>query len=178
MISEFANNIGIRVKIGHKNFAKDFRTYPITDHGRATHLELLGNVPFRDALGVERPDCIVACEPARPPFLAGDLICRRAAERARLDGQQECSWRLACGQHSRQALMEPIEQSFESFPQVADEMPPIEDLLGLWGAKGGPTRILCRAVTAHDEDAWMRLEPRSKRIADFPHIPLIIGAFS
>jgi hypothetical protein len=60
--------------------------------------------------------------------------------------------------------MEPIEPSFESFPQVADEMPPIEDLLGLWGAKGGPTRILCGAVTAQDEDAWMRLEPRSKGI--------------
>jgi hypothetical protein len=60
--------------------------------------------------------------------------------------------------------MEPIEQSFESFPQVADEMPPIEDLLGLWGAKGGSTRILCRAVTAQDEDAWMRLEPHGKGI--------------
>jgi hypothetical protein len=90
------------------------------DPGGATHLELLGKVPLRDALGVERPDLLVACEPARPPFLAGDLLRRRAAERARIDGQQECSWRLACGQHSRQALLEPIEPPFASFPQVAD----------------------------------------------------------
>lgn len=134
------------------------------DHSGATHLELLGHGPLRDALGVERPDLLVACEPARPPFLAGALIRRRAAERARIYGQQECRGRLACGQQSRQALMEPIEPPFERFPQVANSMPPIEDLVGLWCAKGGPTRIRCRAVTAHDADAWMRLEPRSKRI--------------
>ena len=60
--------------------------------------------------------------------------------------------------------MKPIKQPFERFPQMAEEMPPSEDLLGFWCAKGGPVRIRCRAVTATEENAWRHLAPRSKRI--------------
>ena len=120
-------------------------------------------MPLRDALGVEGLDLLGACEPARSPFLTGDVIRRRAAERARICGQQEDRGHLTCGQHRGQALMESIEQPFERFPQVADEMPPLEDLFGFGCAKGGPARRRCRAGTAHADDAWMCREPRHTR---------------
>jgi hypothetical protein len=49
--------------------------------------------------------------------------------------------------------MEPIQQPCEGFTEVADQMPPIKDVLGLWRAQGGATRILRRAVTTDDDDA-------------------------
>ena len=52
-------------------------------------------------------------------------------------------------------MMQPIQQPFKGFPQIADQMPPIEDLLGLGRAQRGTTRILCRTVTAQDDDARM-----------------------
>jgi hypothetical protein len=92
----------------------------------------------------------VACEPARPPCLTGDLVSGRAAGRARLNGQGEGGCPLARGQYGRHVLMQPL----ESFAQIADQMPPIENVLGLW----------CSKVTAADDNAWMRSEPRDKRI--------------
>jgi hypothetical protein len=76
-----------------------------------------------------------------------------------MTGRHEGGWRLVGGKHGRQAMMQPIQQPFKGFPQIADHMPPIEDLLGLGRAQRGTTRIPCRTVTAQDDNARMRPEP-------------------
>jgi transposase len=55
-------------------------------------------VPRRDALDVERPEHLVACEQARPPCLKGDLVSGRATERARLNERGEGGCRPGRGQ--------------------------------------------------------------------------------
>jgi hypothetical protein len=102
------------------------------DDGRTIHLELPGHGSCRDAMGVERPDLLVA------------------GASARLDGRGECGRHLARGQHGCQAMMEP--------------MPPVEDMLGLWCAKGGAARIRRRAGMAEDMNTWTRPDPRLKGI--------------
>jgi hypothetical protein len=59
--------------------------------------------------------------------------------------------------------MQPIQQPFEGFAKIADQMPPIEDVLGLWCAQRRAASIFCRAVTAQDGDTRMRLEPCRER---------------
>jgi hypothetical protein len=61
--------------------------------------------------------------------------------------------------------MEPIQSPFEGFTEVADQMPPVKDVLGLGCAWGGATRILRRAVTTADEDARMCPEPCGEGIS-------------
>jgi hypothetical protein len=63
------------------------------------------------------------------------------------------------GQHGRLPMMQPIPQPFEGFPQIADQIPPIEDVLGLGRASGGAARILRRAITTQNSvsglvDIW------------------------
>ena len=115
---------------------------PRADDRRPTHPELPGHVACRAVLCVKRSDVRSTCEPARPPFLAGDLVRGGAAERARLNGRGAGARHRARGQQGGQASMEPIQQPFESFAQIADQMPPIENLLGLWGSQGSPARRL------------------------------------
>jgi hypothetical protein len=68
--------------------------------------------------------------------------------------------------------MEPIQPPCEGFTPMAEQMPPVEDLWGIWCAKGGAARIRRRAVTAEDGHAWMRPEPGRERVggAIGPHV--------
>jgi len=61
--------------------------------------------------------------------------------------------------------MEPIQSPFEGFTEVTDQMPPVEDVLGLWRAESGATRIRRRAVTTGDDNARMCPEPRGSCVS-------------
>jgi hypothetical protein len=104
----------------------------ITNDGRATHVELLGNWSLRDALGTEHSDLLVARESVRPSFLADDLVSRRAAEPPHIEGRGERGSRLAHCRHGRQPTMPPIQPPFECFTKMTHQMSTVEDLLGLW----------------------------------------------
>jgi hypothetical protein len=56
-------------------------------------------------------------------------------------------------------MIAPIQQAFEGFAAIADQMPPVEDLLGLWRSLGRTAHILRRAVTAEDANARMHPKP-------------------
>jgi hypothetical protein len=61
--------------------------------------------------------------------------------------------------------MEPVQQSFEGFPQIAGQMPAIEDVLGRWRAQCGAARVLRRAIAADDGNARMGPEPGRERVS-------------
>jgi hypothetical protein len=135
------------------------------DDGRATHVELPGHMSCGEALCVEGSGLLVARKPAYAPFRSRQLVGGRAPERARLDGRREPDSRLARGQPGGQTVMEPIQQPFEGLPQVAAQVPPVEDGLGLWRAQGGAACRRRRAVTAEDGRRW---PGRRRQLADEP----------
>ena len=61
--------------------------------------------------------------------------------------------------------MEPIQSPFEGFTEVADQMPPVKDVLDRWRASCGATRIRRRAATTEDDDARMCPEPRGSWVS-------------
>ena len=61
--------------------------------------------------------------------------------------------------------MEPIQSPFEGFTEVADQMPPVRDVLDRWRASCGATRIRRRAAMTEDDDARMCPEPRGSWVS-------------
>lgn len=62
-------------------------------------------------------------------------------------------------------MMEPIQQPFEGFAQITDQMPTVDDVLGLWRAQCGAARLRHGAITAEDGDTRMGPEPGGKRVS-------------
>ena len=62
-------------------------------------------------------------------------------------------------------MLAPIQPPFERFAHMTDQVPPVEDVLGLWRAQCGAARILHGAITAEDGDTRMSPAPGSKRVS-------------
>jgi hypothetical protein len=60
--------------------------------------------------------------------------------------------------------MRPIQQSFEGFPPIADQMPAIKNVLGRWCAQCGAPRLFRRKIAADDGDTRMGPEPGREHV--------------
>src|SRR5258706_16217443 len=60
--------------------------------------------------------------------------------------------------------MQPIEQAFQGFPPIGQQMPTVRYLSSLRSAFANTPGIFRRTVSCNDLDAWMRFQPRRDRI--------------
>jgi hypothetical protein len=72
--------------------------------------------------------------------------------------------------------VQPIEQAFQGFPPIRQQMPTVRHLSGLWGAFGHAPGVFRRTVSRNNLYAWMYFQPSGdcvgRSLANEVHRPM------